>query len=408
MNSRERIIAAINHKIPDKLPIDFGAMRSTGINILAYDRLRTYLGVKKGLPKLYDIFQQLAQPEMEVVERLGGDVVQAHRMYPSFGISIKDWREETLPNGVHCLVPQDYRPIIKDDKSQEIIHNGKVIAKMPADGNYFDVVGAEMGYIETQEDVEQVKFETISDEELDFIEQEVKDLYFTTDKAVLLCFGGNILEAGETMWGFQKFLEYMLMEPELVHAWLEKLTASYLNDLDKLMPRVAPYINIIQFGDDLGSQMNTLISKSTYIDMIKPYHKMLFQYIRNKYPDIKVFLHSCGAIFDLIPELIDAGVQILNPVQISAAGMDPAKLKREFGKDLVFWGGGANMQNTVLNGSIDDIKKETGELIDIFSEGGGYVFNQVHNIQSNVSPEKIMAIYDTALEKRVKKGGYTL
>ena len=400
MNSRERIIATINHKTPDKLAIDFGAMRSTGISIYAYDRLRNYLGINKGLPKLYDVFQQLAEPEMEVLERLGGDVVQAHRMYPSFGISIKNWREETLSNGVKCLVPQDYRPLIKEDKSQEIIQNGKVIAKMPSSGNYFDIVGAELGYIETLDDVKQIKIDIISDEELDFIENEVKDLYFNTDKAILMCFGGNILEAGETMWGFEKFLEYMLVEPELVHAWLEKLTAAYMQDLDKLMPRVAPYINVIQFGDDLGSQMSSLISKKSYIEMIKPYHKQLFKYIQKNYPDIKVFLHSCGAIFDLIPELIDAGVQILNPVQISAAGMDPVKLKSEFGKDLVFWGGGANMQNTVLNGSIEEIKKEVGELIDIFSTGGGYVFNQVHNIQSNVSPEKIMAIYDTALAKR--------
>lgn len=400
MNSRERIIAAINHKEPDMLAIDFGAMRSTGISIVAYDNLRRHLGMTEGLPRLYDVFQQLAEPEMRVVDRLGGDVVQAHRMSPSFGISIKEWREAVLPNGIRCLVPKDYSPVSRADGGEEIVMDGKVIARRPSGGQYFDTVGADMGYIETMADVEAVEFGLMSDEEADFIEKEVKDLYFGTDKAVLLCFGGNILEAGETLWGFEKFFEYMLIEPELVHVWLEKMTDAYMKDLYKILPRVAPYVQIIQFGDDLGSQQNALISPDLYMQMIKPYHKRMFNYVKQNYPDMKVFLHSCGAIFDLIPDLIDAGVQILNPVQISAAGMDPVRLKKEFGKDIVFWGGGADMQHTVLEGSIRDIRKEVSELIDIFAPGGGYVFNQVHNIQANVSPERILAIYDTALSKR--------
>ncbi|MHB8962983.1 MAG: uroporphyrinogen decarboxylase family protein [Saccharofermentanales bacterium] len=400
MNSRERIIATINHREPDMLAIDFGAMRSTGISIVAYDNLRRYLGMADGLPKLYDIFQQLAEPEMRIVDRLGGDVVQAHRMNPSFGISIKEWREDVLPNGIRCLVPKDYRPVPRPDGSEEIVADGKVIARRPLGGQYFDTVGAEMGHIETMADVEAVEFDLMSDEEADFIEKEVKELYYGTDKAILLCFGGNILEAGETLWGFEKFFEYMLTEPELVHAWIEKMTDAYMKDLHKLLPRVAPYVQIIQFGDDLGSQQNALISPALYREMIKPYHKRMFTYVQKNYPDMKVFLHSCGAIFDLIPDLIDAGVQILNPVQISAAGMDPARLKKEFGKDIVFWGGGANMQHTVIGGSLQDIRAEVSGLIDIFAPGGGYVFNQVHNIQANVSPERILAIYDTALGRR--------
>lgn len=400
MNSRERIIAAIDHKEPDVLPIDFGAMRSTGISAGAYDRLRSHLGMTDGLPRLYDVFQQLLEPEPAVLERMGGDVVQAHRLYPAFGISIKEWREETLPNGVRCLVPKDYQPKKLPDGSLEIESNGRVIARMPAGGFYFDTVGAEMGHIETMEDVEAVSFGRMSDEEADFIEKEVSDLYSDTDKAILLSFGGNILEAGETLWGFEKFFEYMMAEPELVHAWLAKMTDAYMDDLMKILPRVSDRVQIIQFGDDLGSQQSLLISPQLYREMIKPYHKRMFRFVQDNYPDTKVFLHSCGAIFDLIPDLIDAGVQILNPVQISAAGMDPQRLKTEFGRDLVFWGGGANMQQTVLNGTLDEIRDEVSRLTDIFAPGGGYVFNQVHNIQSNVTPEKILAIYDTALSKR--------
>lgn len=402
MNSRERIRAAINHKEPDKLAIDFGAMRSTGISIYAYAQLKKYLGINEGIPKLYDVFQQLAEPEYSVVDRMGGDVVQAHRLKPSFGIPIKEWKKMVLSNGVECLVPKDYNPVIKDDFSQEIVIDGKVIAKMPSGGNYFDTVGSDMGFIESMDDLKKVVFDSMTEEELDFIEEEVRSLYNNTDKAVLLCFGGNILEAGETLWGFEKFLEYMLIEPELVRAWLDRLTQSYMRDLEKLLPRVFKYIDVIQFGDDLGTQLSTLISKASYKEIIKPYHRQMFSYVHKNYPDVKVFLHSCGAIYDLIPDLIEAGVDILNPVQISASGMNPERLKSEFGKDLVFWGGGANMQDTVMNRSIEEIKDEVSRLIDIFSPGGGYVFNQVHNIQANVPPEKIMAIYDTALAKRGK------
>ncbi len=401
MTSRERVIEAINHRPTDTLPIDFGGMRSTGISIRAYDKLRRHLGITEGLPKMYDVFQQLAEPETAVLDRLGGDVVQAHRLAPAFGFSIKDWKEMELTGGIRCLVPSKYDPRRNPDGTQDILDaNGIVVAHMPSEGLYFDGTVFPMSFIETLEDVEKVTFDTMTEEELDFIEAEVKELYETTDRAILFAFGGNILEAGETMWGFEKFFEYLLIEPEVVHAWLQKLTDSYLYDLQRILPRIAPYIQVVQFGDDLGTQTAPLISKRTYQEMIKPYHQKMFQYVQSNFPDVKVFLHSCGAIFDLIPDLIDAGVQILNPVQISANGMNPVELKKQFGKELVFWGGGANMQQTVLTGSVADIRKEVQELIDIFGKDSGYIFNQVHNIQANVPPEKVLAIYDTALEYR--------
>ena len=135
--------------------------------------------------------------------------------------------------------------------------------------------------------------------------------------------------------------------------------------------------------------------------MIKPYHKKIFRFVRDNYPGVKVALHSCGAIYDLIPDLIEAGVQVLNPVQISARGMDPVRLKREFGKDLVFWGGGADMQQFVAGTSrTEDIYRHSSELIEIFNKDGGFIFNQCHNILDEVSPEKILAIYQAALDYR--------
>lgn len=400
MSSRERIIEAINHRQSDVLPIDFGGMRSTGISAISYNNLVKHLGLPCAPAKLYDIFQQLAEPELMVIDRLGGDVVQAHRLAPAWGIKINDWKPGKLQDGSDCIVPKDYSPIINGRGDYEIRSGNTVLARMPANGYYFDQVIHPYENVETKGDIDKITIPDISEEELRFIGLEAKTLFETTDKAVLLCFGGNILEAGQIGWGYEKFLMDMALKPELVHYWLHKLTNAYLRDLEKILSVTAAYIDIIQFGDDLGTQESLQLSPQMYREMIKPYHALQYQFVRNHYPKVKVFLHSCGAIGSLIPDLIDAGVEILNPVQISAKGMDPVRLKREYGQNLTFWGGGANMQHTVNTGSIENIKKETRELIEIFSPNGGFVFNQVHNIQANVPPEKIMAIYDTALDYR--------
>lgn len=404
MTSRERIIAAVNHRSTDVLPIDFGAMRSTGISIVAYDKLKQYLGYTNGIPKLYDVYQQLAEPENEILDRMGGDVVQIHRLCPSFGIPIKQWKKVTIPQGVTCLVPEGYAPE-PDPKGGWLLRDkdGNAFARMPETGLYFDTFTFPLADAETISDIDAAVFETVTDEELDFLEEEARCLYENTDKALLFAFGGNILEGGENWFGFEKFMEFLITEPEIIHHFMEKLTAAYITDLEKILARIGRYIQVIQFGDDLGTQEAPLISLKTYRDMIKPYHTLQYRYVHEHYPDVKVFLHSCGAIFNLIPDLIEAGVDILNPVQISANGMDPVKLKEQFGRHLVFWGGGANMQGTVLNGTVEDIRADCQRLIDIFAKDSGFVFNQVHNIQANVSPEKIMAIYDTALAYREKQ-----
>lgn len=400
MNSRERIRAAVNHKEPDMLPIDFGAMRSTGINAIAYNHLTDYLGYKDKKAKVYDIFQQLADPDMEIVDLLGGDAVQAHRLYPAFGINIKSWKGSKLQDGSDCLVPADFSPIVNERGDYDIVQGGIVIARMPKDGFYFDQVYRPYGEAETTKDIDKVRIDSMTEEEIIFLRKETKNLHNNTGKAVLMAYGGNIFEAGQINFGYEKFYIDMALNKKLMHHYFEKITENYLDELKRLMPVVGDYIDLIQVGDDLGTQIAPQISIVMYREMIKPYHKRIYRYIRDNFPTIKVFLHSCGAIYEYLPDLIDAGVEVINPVQISAKGMDPQKLKNEFGKDLTFWGGGANMQETVVRGTIQDIKDEVRRLIDIFSPGGGYVFNQIHNIQANIEPEKILAIYEAAKEYR--------
>jgi uroporphyrinogen decarboxylase len=400
MTSRERIIETLNHREPDKLAIDFGGFRSTGISTIAYKNLKEYLGIHDGAIKLYDIYQQLAEPEPGVLERMGGDVVQLHRYAPSFDIPINSWKLGTLSDGSECLVPGGYNPIRNEKGDLDIIVNNRAIARMPKSGLYFDMIYFPYADAEGFNDIDTIPIKEITDEELSHLGKEAKRLHDTTDKAILAQFGGSVFESGQVSWGYEKFFTEMALNPELIHYWCDKTVNAYMRDLEKYMNAVGDYIQIIQFGDDLGTQEAPQISVNMYRQIIKPYHMKMYSFIRNNYPKVKVFLHSCGAIFNLIPDLIDAGVQVLNPVQISAKGMNPVDLKKTFGSSLSFWGGGADMQLSVQTKSIEEIRTDVQELIKVFAPGGGFVFTQIHNIQADVPPKKIMAIYDTALDMR--------
>jgi len=404
MTPRERILAALAHCEPDVLPIDFGGMRSTGINAMAYGRLKRHLGIEGGAIRVYDVFQQLAEPEEPVLKRMGGDVVQLHRLAPSFGIPIDEWKNDTLSDGTPCLVPAGLNPIRNERGDLLLYHHGVLIASMPAGYDYYNPIHHPMSDCRTRADIDKFPVERISDPELAFLRATARRLDETTDYAILGSFGGNILEAGQLSFGYERFMCLLGSEPDLVRHYFERLTAGYLADLERYLDAVGEFIQVIQFGDDLGGQSGPQISARMYRELIKPCHQALYRYARQR-SRAQVFLHCCGSIRSFIPDLIDAGVQILNPVQISAKNMDPTDLKREFGRDLVFWGGGANMQYVVPTGTLDEIRADVRRLIDIFAPGGGFVFNQVHNIQSNVPPEKVLAIYDTALEYRREQRG---
>ncbi len=394
--SRERVRLALEHKEADRVPIDFGAMRSTGIQAIAYNKLKEHLHLTNTPTKLYDIYQQLAEPALEIADRFHADVIQVHRLMPAFGIKIKQWKEGILPDGSKCIVPFDLNPVSNEHGDLLIMNKDQVIAKMPNGGIYYDSLFHPYQKARTFADIDQIPLYNITEEELDFLEAQAKYYFEHTDKAILASFGGNIIEAGEGDWGFEDFLMLLSSEKELAHYYLNRITDNYMINLEKFLSRIGRYIDLIQFGDDLGVQDGSLISKRMYQQMIKPYHMRQFQWVKKHYPKVKVFFHSCGSIINLIPDLIEAGVEVLNPIQLSATGMDPLVLKEQFGKDLVFWGGGIDTQQTLTNCKVEEIEDEVKRLIDIFKVGGGFVFTQVHNIQANISPEKVVAVYDSA------------
>lgn len=399
MTSRERVRKVLNHEEADRMPIDFAAMRSTGMTAVAYNNLKKHLGLDTQSTKIYDIWQQLADPEMDLIERFHGDVVQLHRMAPCFGITIDKWKMGEDVEGTPSLVPEGLCPVTNAKGDKLIVdEGGHTIAHLPAGGYYYDQVDHPLQCAQTPKDIDdRIDFTPMSEKEANWLRQEAKRLYETTDKAILGEFVGSVVyESGQYDFGYDVYYENLVLEQELVHYYNKRRIAMLKQDVKTYLDAVGDYIDIIHMGDDLGTQQAPQISIEMYREMVKPYHKELFQYIHQLRPDIKVFFHCCGSIYPFIWDLIDAGVDILNPVQLTAKNMDARQLKEEFGSKLTFWGGGCNMTTTGTIGSLEEIEEEVKELAGIFKKGGGYLFNQVHNIQNDVTPERVIAIYDSA------------
>ncbi len=413
MNSRERVLCAINHQEPDKVPIDLSAMRSTGIMAIAYNRLKQYLGYTTGETLVYDVIQQLAQPEQEILDFVEADVVDLGRVFLD---RPNDWRDWTLPDGSPAKIPV-WVPLTPHNGGWVVRSaDGTVIGKMPADVEYINQcywplmewTDESLGHL--PEAMNKVTWgalptapwhQPLTDESLAEITRRAKNLYETTDYAIMVAFGGNLLEWGQFLRRFDNFLLDIAENPKRVEALLDKLVEIHLANLEKILPAIGDYVQIIQMGDDLGTQSASQISPRTYRELFKPRHKIIYDYIK-KHSNAHIFLHSCGSVAELLPDLIDIGVEILNPVQTSAGGMEPERLKREFGRDITFWGGGCDTQEVLPYHTPQEIDRHVKERIDIFAPDGGFVFAQIHNIMSNVPPENIVAMYEAVRSKRAK------
>jgi uroporphyrinogen decarboxylase len=407
MNSRERVLTALRHQEPDRVPIDLDGMASTGIMAVAYNHLKAYLGMRGGETKMYDVGQQLAHPEPPVLERFGVDVLPLPRAWGGLDPTNPAWKPWTLPDGSPALVPSGFNPVQNERGDWLILDaQGRVTARMPAGGLYFNGVYRPLAEATTIAEIEAfVKaWPDISDEELAWLRSEAQRLYETTDKAIMGHFGGNILEAAQSLRGWGQFMMDMASQPKLAQALTQALADRWVANLSCYLDAVGDYIHIIQMGDDLGTQKGPQMSPRMYRHIIKPAHRQVYEHVKTYggkgtgKPGPYIFLHTCGSIYKLIPDLIEVGVDILNPVQISAADMDPARLKREFGQDVTFWGGGANTQHVLPTATPQEVRQHVWELIDIWAPGGGYVFCQVHNIQANVPPENVVAMFEAALE----------
>jgi len=405
MTSRERVITAANFKEPDRVPIDFGGHRSSGIMAIGYNRLREYLGMPKKPIKIYDMIQQLAVIDDDILDRFGVDVTEMGR---GFSLRDEDWKEWVLPDGTPCLIPS-YVDVRKEG-SRWVVYSpsGKACGEQREGMLYFDQIywpyrdGLPEDLSVLPGDLADVIWSIPTPPDLSLIDDETleagaKTFRESTDRAIMFLFGGNLLEISSFLCSIPGFMMLMAGEPKETHRLLDKLVEVHLENLEKYLSIVGPYIDIILFGDDLGMQSGPQISPDMYHEYFQPREKILWNRAK-EIADVKVHLHSCGGIRPLMDGLIDAGLDMVNPVQISAAGMEPEGLKKDFGTRLCLWGGGCDTQTVLPKGTPEEVREHTLHNLEILAPGGGFIFQQVHNIMSNVPPENIVAMFDAVAE----------
>lgn len=405
MIKRERVLEALKHKEPDKIPVDCGSERATSIQAIAYNNLKKYLGIDGGETKIYDIAQQLAIPEDWFLERFQIDIVDLSKTFADDPSGWKDW---TLPDGSQAKIPAWIRMDRRHDMTVIINEEDEEICRMPDSAYYFDQsVWPLMGmhkddFNDLPQIMKKVMWSYLPDpmwsnsEKPDFytkIRENARKLYEEKDYAIIAPFGGSIFEYGQYLYRTDELLMNLATNKNEIKKLVAKLTEIYMEILPQFLDAVSPYVQVIRMGDDLGLQSGPMISPELYREVYFPYHKKMFRMVKEK-TDIYVFFHSCGAVSEFIPDLIEAGVDILNPVQLSAEGMEPERLKKEFGKYLVFWGGGCNTQRVLPVGTPEEVRADVRKNTKIFMQNGGFIFNQVHNILADVPPENIVAMFD--------------
>jgi uroporphyrinogen decarboxylase len=403
MTSRERVLTACNHRQPDRVPIDLSGHRSSGIAAIAYAKLRDYLGLPKTTLRVYDPVQQLAIVDEDVLGKFGADTIELGR---GFALEQGSWADWILPDGTPCQMPVWAVPEKENGKWVMRSRSGRVIAHMPEGALYFEQTYYpfmdERGPKSIPEAMQESMWHAVVSppdpgSDSTQLQEGAKALRKKTDKAIVGLFGGNLLEAGQFLYRNDNFFILLAGEPEKAHKFLDDLVEIHLAKLEKFLGAVGEHIDIILFGDDLGMQSGPQLSPKMYREFFKPRHELMWKRAK-QLANVKVMLHCCGGVRELLPDLIDAGLDALNPVQTSCAGMDARELKAEFGKDIVFWGGGCDTQTILPNATPEEIRRHVKEQVQILSPGGGFVFQQVHNILANVPPENIVAMSEAVQE----------
>jgi len=395
MTSRERIVAAVNHRPVDRMPIDFGGTRQTGISVWAYARLRRRLGVAEKRPvRIFDTYQMLAEVEQEVADRFGADCVCLNRPSVAFGIINEDWKLREFHGGLEVEVPGGFNPEQEPDGTWVLKRDGHPIAAMPVDGFYFDRLEKNPGA--SHPDLRDWRAPRLDGATLEHFERQSRALHDGTDKAIVAAMGPPFeLFYGLGQGGFEDWMVTFALEKAWVQALYGELVAAWLENLAAFRGAVGDRVQILQICDDFGTQHAPFLSVKMFRERLLPAYKRGLDWVHAN-TSWKVLLHSDGAIFPLIPSIIEMGVDILNPVQTSAAGMDPGRLKAEFGAQLAFWGGSCDGQSTLANGTPEEVAAETERNVSALSAGSGYVCASIHNIQANVPPDNIIALFDTA------------
>jgi uroporphyrinogen decarboxylase len=410
MTSRERVIAAISHEEPDRVPIDLSATPSSGISAIAYTNLKRRLGMKEGHTRVYDVVQELAQPEGEIISRFGVDVLDIGR---TFNVGDDDWYDVRLSDGSRAQYPSWFHPRREKDGSySSLIEGGTIIAKKAKGATFFDqtvfpyIDGYPQHYGDLPAAMNSVHWARLVHSPWDnawredfweLLRRGALLLREQTDKALVVVCGCNLFEWGTFLRRIDNFLSDLILNRREVERLLDALVEIHLELLQKVCGAVGDVVDIVRFGDDLGMDQGPLMSPEIYRSLFKPRHRMLCEYVK-KQSMMHTYLHSCGSIYKLIPDLIEAGFEIINPVQTTGRDMEPERLKREFGDTVTFWGGGADTRSVLNRGRPQDVREHVRRRLETFSKGGGFVFNQIHNILPDVPAENIVAMFEAVEE----------
>jgi uroporphyrinogen decarboxylase len=391
MTSRQRVLKALNHEIPDRVPIDLGGFQ-TGIHRNAYTQLLDYLGIRDEVTML-DPVQQLARPCEELLERFHVDIryVIAHGP-DSFEGGIEQntrdgrlWHDLKDEFGVVWSMPMEpSRPRL-----------GKTTPEGGGATLYMDISHHPLAYA-TLADLADYPFPKGGDPtRFTGLREQAQMLRRETPYALSTGIGGVVYEICWYMRGLERWFMDMIENPAFCEALLDRTLAFWLGYYTEFMKEIGDLVDVVMIGDDIGCQSGPLFSPQFYRRVVKPRQKRLVQHIKSLTP-AKIWYHTCGSVRQLIPDLLDNGIDILNPVQISAADMDPRDLKADFGNKLVFWGGGIDTQKVLSFAGPEEVWEHVRRNLEAFKPGGGYVFNSVHNIQAGVPPENIAALFAAA------------
>ncbi len=414
MTSQERVSQALNHKEPDKVPLDLGGSGVTSMHVSSVYLLRQALGLDApGTPvKVVEPYQMLGEIKPDLIDAIGVDIIPLSGRKTMFGFKNENWKPWTTFDGTPVLVPDGFNtdPELNGDilLYPEGDKSAPASGRMPNGGWYFDAIVRQPtiddDHLNVEDNLEE--FSYISDEDLSYFKSEAERRFNETDKAIFGGAGGTSfgdIALVPAMWlkhpkGIRDIEEWYVstvIRRDYVYQIFERQCEIALSNLEKIYQAVGNKMAaVFVTGTDFGMQTGTFISNNAYRDLYQPFHKIVNDWI-HKHTQWKSFIHSCGSVYALIPDFIEAGFDILNPVQCSAAEMNPALLKKQFGDRIVFWGGSIDTQKTLPFGTPEDVRKEVIERIKIFAPGGGFIFNAIHNIQAKTPVENIVALFET-------------
>jgi hypothetical protein len=414
MTGKERIKSTLNHKSPDKVAVDFGSTGVTGMHVTCVAGLREYYGLEQRPVKAHEPYQMLGVIEDDLLDALGADTVALPSPGTMFGFRNENWKEFKSPWGQDILVSEHFNTS-NDTKGDLLVYpegdmKAPPSARMPKNGFFFDTIIRQEPIIEDQLNPEDnlEEFKAISDADLKYYETEAKRLA-TSNRAVVSGVGGTafgdialvpapFLKHPKGIRDVQEWYMSTLMRMDYLHAIFSKQSEIAIENLKRVHAVAGSAIDILFIcGTDFGTQTSTFCSGETFDELYAPYYKKVNNWIHEN-TAWKTFKHSCGAVENFIPHFIDAGFDIINPVQCSATGMDPKLLKERYGNDITFWGAGVDTQHTLPFGTPEEVRKEVLERCEIFAKDGGFVYNSIHNIQAQTPLKNIVALVDAVKE----------